>query len=396
MHALRYCCCESSALPLARAPKRSDRRARDASPVSADAHVRLSTNRMPHNIDQKWVSPGSPTKSSLSYDPEVQLGDPHSCHPLLVFENRKENISQPSLQPEKKITVDHPPPCGSYASTVMGDTAIDCDDTQPDAVRAIDGETDHILHKQVEAVNQRPYHGRTSIAARCGVEKSRMRALPGPVHPSHMLHLGQMSMAFNVPLDRAVIAYKHAESILRSDLAPYTHRVLDLVAMDGSKHTILPSQMIRTIKELTARKFNGTTVERDDLSGWTQLLAVLERGLRTRSVLRLATLKVYRHHEAMKARSPRLQEYGSLHNLNPSLEASQQRGGEVDSADDIIQESHFACPFDINNAVASAYETKKHKEKYRRWRNQGRRLHQISETVGLGLLVVAGSGLEKM
>jgi len=56
----------------------------------------------------------------------------------------------------------------------------------------------------------------------------------------------------------------------------------------------------------------------------------------------------------------------------------------------------FPCPLDINNAAASAYEMKKHKKKYRRWRNQGKRLHQISESAGLGLLIVAGSGLEKM
>ena len=317
---------------------------------------------------------------------------------MLTFENHKENISQPSLHSEKKVTADHSPPCGSYASTAVRDTAADCDEMQSDAVQAVDGEMDHTLHKQAEAVRQRPYNGGTAIAARCDIQNPRMRSRPGLVHPSHMLRLGLMSMAFDVPLDRAVIAYKHAESILRSDLAPYTHRVLDLVMMDGSKHTILPSQMIRTIKELTARKFNGTTVERDDLSGWTQLLAVLERGLRARSVLRLATLKVYRHHEATKARSLGLQKDGSPHIFKPSLEASafQQRGGKSECADDIIQESHFACPFDVNNAVASAHEIKKHKEKYRKWRNQGKRLHQISQTAGLGLLIVAGSGLEKM
>jgi len=160
--------------------------------------------------------------------------------------------------------VDHTPPREPYASTVVENTVRYCGETQPGAVRATEPEMDQVLHKQAEAVRQNPCSRRNSIAARCGPKDLPMRQPPlGPVHPSHILHLGLMSMVFDVPFDRAIIAYKHAESILRSNSAPYTHRVLDLVGMDSSKHTILPSQMIRTIKELTAWTFNGARLSNE-------------------------------------------------------------------------------------------------------------------------------------
>jgi hypothetical protein len=144
----------------------------------------------------------------------------------------------------------------------------------------MDGDMDHFLHDQAEAIRQTSCHGGMSTSTRRGAKNLHMRSSPGVVNLSYMFHLGLMSMTFDIPLNHAVIAYKHAESILRSDLAPCTHRVLDLVAIDGSKHTILPSQMIRTVKELMMSNLNGTTVERDDLAGWVQLIAMLERGLR--------------------------------------------------------------------------------------------------------------------
>jgi hypothetical protein len=156
----------------------------------------------------------------------------------------------------------------------------------------MDGDMDHSLHDQAGAIRQTSRHGGMSTSTRCGAKNLHMRSFPGVVHSSYMFHLGLMSMTFDVSLNSAVIANKHADSILRSDLVPCTHRVLDLVAIDGSKHTILPSQMIRTVKEVMASKLNGTTVERDDLAEWAQLMAMLERGLRARSVLRSATLKI--------------------------------------------------------------------------------------------------------
>ena len=144
----------------------------------------------------------------------------------------------------------------------------------------MNGDMDRFLHDQAETSRQTSCHGGTSTSTRRGARNLHMRSSPGVVHSSYMFHLGLMSMTFDVPLNRAVIAYKHAESILRSDLAPCTHRVLDLVAIDGSKHTILPSQMIGTVNELMMSKLNGTTGERDDLAGWAQLIAMLERGLR--------------------------------------------------------------------------------------------------------------------
>lgn len=327
----------------------------------------------------------------------VQTSDPNVRRLPSTYEEHEGKTPQSLLQPESKMDVDHSQ-CESYASTVVGDTATDFDDTPVDAVRAMDRKMSPSSHEQAEVVRQTSSLGRMSISARRGVKDVHVQSSPGAVHSAHMFHLGLMSMALDVPLNRAIIAYKHAESILRSDLTPYTHRVLDLVAMDGSKHTILPSQLIRTIKELTSFKLNGTRVERDDLAGWAQLMAILERGLRARSVLRLATLKVYMHHEATKSHALRPQKDRSLHISNTSLKAGalQHRDSQSERVDDMIQENHFACPFDINNALASAHEMKKHKDKYRKWRNQGKRLRQISETAGLGLLIVAGNGLEKM
>lgn len=326
------------------------------------------------------------------------MADPHGCRSLSRYGSHEESTSQLVPQPIGKARKSHSASCDLRASTVVENKASNGDETPSISLQAIDLEIKPALEKQIEGSTRNCSQQRKSTAAHYGAKRLDMQSLPSPVHPPHVLHLGLMSIAFGVPFDRAVIAYKHAENILRTDLAPYTHHVLDLVAMDGHKQAILPSQMIRMIKELTARDSNGTEVERDDLSGWTRLMAVLERGLRARSVLRLGTLKVYMHHEAAKSRDIEAQKDGSSHISGPCLEAiaSQYEGDRSETVDEIIRETHFACPLDVNNAVASAYEMKKHKERYRRWRNQGKRLHQISETIGLGLLIVAGSRLEKM
>ncbi|KAM0714684.1 hypothetical protein Q7P37_009774 [Cladosporium fusiforme] len=205
------------------------------------------------------------------------------------------------------------------------------------------------------------------------------------VNPSHVLQICLSSMIYKISLHQAVTTYSIAKSLLKPDLAEYSRKLIDLSGIDGSEKAIVPVRLIEIIRELSPIGKANHAVNQDTLTDWAQLMAILDRDLQAEFMKRVAALQVHLHHEREKERQH--SETGS---------SSKPPTTHSEANDVKIQETHFVCPFDINNAVASNIEKKKHSQRYQKWRGNGTRLAEISNRTGRGILVAAGHSLNRI